>query len=409
MKIRNLYLLSAAAIVSSCGTSSYFASNSGRDAVYDSEPQETPKYEPQKKNDTPQLARLKEKTLILSKVNSTAKLGDGADTIYFRIKDTLVTDSTMTFEELITKFDNPTYIINLEVNDDNYANSMYPWWGAGYYGRSAVLRDYWWYVYTTFYGPAYTPYSYWTYSPFYYYDMWFWYYPTNYSWMFDRMYAPYYFPMYYYYYGNGYGYAYPYYGWYGGGGGHYANYHNDYGWRTNGDDYYYGNRSGSGSQSDKGEERSGGSYRRVGQGNISQTSGYIPDKTRMASERGTSSYRRDGSSSSFQSASTYSAAGRARNTTSSNEANYRRSTYNSNSEYRSDGTVSRYSGSSRNSQQSSNNSSNNSSYPVRYSTQSSGSGSSPSAGSSSSAGSSAGSSGGGASHNTSGGGSVHRR
>lgn len=405
MKMRNFTFLAATILAASCGTSTYYSSSNIKDAVYDTDYTYTQNSTPKKQvSESPQLARLKEKTLILSKAESSAKMTDGADTIYFRIKDTLLTDSTMTFEELITKFDNPTYIINLELDDDYNQYYFYnPWWtNSMRYSIFGFPRSY---FYSGFYyNPWYYPYY--TYNPFWMYggynSIWYdnlyygMYYGSN-SWLMG-MYYPWY-----YYYGymgypySGYGYGYP---------GHYMNYYNHDGWTAD-EDYFHGKRSVDPQNPNKDSERSGGSYVRRGSERtvVTQTSGLVPDRTRMSTDNSSSVYRRGGNTMTTPAAGYQSAGTRSRYSSSTGQStSYRKSEYNNTSDQRGN-SYSRPASSSYQNGAATRTTSGSS----NYNNTSGNTRSNSNSGSVAPASSSGSNSGGGASRSSSGGGSVYRR
>jgi hypothetical protein len=224
-------------LLSSCGTSTYFASASYDDAIYYNPSEQVL---PAKDFATDQkLAELRNKTRSI--VNLQINNNTENEIIVNNEDDTVYIEPYESYEELLTKFDNSRYDIEITIVDDgDYYDSWWPtpYWRYGWYNPWYHGYRNWW----SFNGWYYNP---WFYS---YYDPWgFWYDPWYYG------YGPYswYYPGYYGYWNYG-----GYYPWYNGGG-YYA--HND------GRDIYHGRRSGYGDVTSGGGNnsvRSGGSYLR---------------------------------------------------------------------------------------------------------------------------------------------------
>lgn len=377
MKIRNFSLLAVAAILTSCGTSTYYSSTSFNDAVYSVDEPVVKQNIPVKKEESQELTSLKNKTIVLAKASNERSRSVSGDTLYLSVTDTIFADGSMSFEELLTKFDNPVYIINFDPRYNWYYDDFYMWnpWRSYYYGMHGYYN-------------TWNPYWSW-YSPYGFYNDWYWY-GGYYSWYPYRWASyPWNYGLYSWYWG-GYPWYWDSYPYYPGGGYTYTR-----------DNIFYGKRTGNYSQNVGGTQRSGGSYVRRGGENsyINQTSGMTPDRSRYSS--GSSVYRREGSSQ--QQAGTYrsnSVGTRSRSYTqgsssSTGNDSYRRSTYIGNS---SQSSSERNNGSTyRNNSTQSSSQSNSRSYNT-YSTPSRSGG-----------GSSSGSSGSSSSSNSSGGGSVYRR
>jgi len=245
MKNSFYILLILGFVISSCGTSKQYTSSEYGDAIYNNSPEKIIALSTATDEG---MANLKQKTKELGR---TTVNGYDAKVIYVNDEGTadivvdgensyLILDSTMSFEERLTKFRSPNYNINIYISDRwGWDNSDYysPWWYMSsnpWFYRNRMAR---------YYRSSFYYYDWWS-SPF---NRWGYYDPWNYG--YNNWYG---------YYGYGY-YGYPFY--------RYNNYYGYYGW--------YGNHHG-----DKyGDWYSGGGH------SGGHSGGYSSDRSRYVGKR----------------------------------------------------------------------------------------------------------------------------
>ncbi len=254
MKNQLITIIFFGLLISSCGTTTHYASSSYDDAIY---------YTPGNETQTTlysatsnELTDLKNRTREASKLIKEGKIQNviyvdengNASIVSQDVDSSILDDSFESYEERICKFDSPVYVVNITFQDRWYGNYGY-WNNPWYYGYSNPwrFRHYG-------YNPWYGPWSY--YNPYYS----FWGSPWN---NFGYDYNPFY-GYYGGYYGPYYGYGYGYYGfgnWYNGGW-YNSNYHYNGGGESR--EIYYGRRLEYDGDSYGGRDaaRSGGSYNR---------------------------------------------------------------------------------------------------------------------------------------------------
>lgn len=229
MKNKVYTLLIAGLAVSSCGTANLYTSSGYDDAIYNLDPdkavalitatnRELLDLKTRTAEAEQKIIKDKNTEIIYFDENGVANIPVDPE------KTFIVLDSTMSYEELLRKFESPDYTINLYLRDswrDEY--DYFNMWGWGYNPwRYRSYGSYWdrYFYYNWAYGGYFSPYFM---SPFY--DYYFDYYtPFN---------SPWYTYMYYErWYGHWGGPT-----WYAGG-----NYYGDYYGRHNGRSYYHGKR-----------------------------------------------------------------------------------------------------------------------------------------------------------------------
>ncbi|MFB0973804.1 MAG: hypothetical protein QMB59_04465, partial [Bacteroidales bacterium] len=268
-------------ILSSCGVSSYYASSGNYfdDGIY---------YRPRREMKVTRLAAQNDlNTLRSSDRYSTRQYA--TDTLFFDEngnaeiqydpdKTYLIYQDGESYESRLKKFDDPTYSIVVDFDDD------YDYYG-GWYG----YNPWWSYSWYPYYGYSYNRWR-WGYNP--------WYYSSFYSWYDPWYYGGWYDPYYSWSYGWYDPWYYDYYGWGWGGRGGWPYYYADYG-ASRGANYQR-------------DPSRGGSYNRFGpsttaysrRGNTANTSSSYQRNSNDFSTRsaagygtlGTSSYRRGGPS-----------------------------------------------------------------------------------------------------------------
>ena len=219
-------------VISSCGTSKQYTSSEYGDAIYNNSPEKIIALSTATDEG---VANLKQKTKELGR---TTVNGYDAKVIYVNDEGTadivvdgessyLILDSTMSFEERLTKFRSPNYNINIYISDRwGWDDSDYysPWWYMSsnpwfyrnrmerYYG-SSFYYDWWGSPFSRWGNRYYDPWNY-GYNGYYGYNSWYGNYCYGYyGYPFNRYYNTY---GYYGWYGNYYGDKYG--DWYSGGG-----------------------------------------------------------------------------------------------------------------------------------------------------------------------------------------------
>lgn len=246
MKNQFIILLSLGTLLSSCGTTTHYASSSYDDAIYYNPGNGQTNTINSATNDT--LFVLKNKTREAAQSNKSVNVRE----IIIMDEDTTVIVPKESFEEILTKFDSPYYVVDINItNGRGYDYWNDPYWSYGFYNpwyfrhnRFGPWGSYWYDPYDWFYSPYY---SYWN-SP--WYNPWYY---GSYGFGYGGYYGGYY----------GYGY-YPYDSWYYSGGG----------FGYNNRKALYGRRDDQGGYDnhDRGTARSGGSYVRR-EANVEQIRG----------------------------------------------------------------------------------------------------------------------------------------
>lgn len=217
MKNRTLLLLALSIILSSCATTNRYASSSFEDAIY--QKPDSDNYLVVNTNVEKELEVLRGKTKESNKIMIDGKV---VEAVYADEQGNVEIDANSettyvilnpgeSFEERLSKFDNPTYTININYVDQGVYN---PWYG--YMPYSAYRNLYWRHRWYSMWDPyMWSPWSnfghhYW-YTPYYsWYTPFYSHYPGSWGW-----------PHYSYYHGPNYWYGgwggYPYYGITGGG------------------------------------------------------------------------------------------------------------------------------------------------------------------------------------------------
>lgn len=267
-------------VISSCGTSKQYTSSEYGDAIYNNSPEKIIALSTATDEG---LANLKQKTKELGR---TTVNGYDAKVIYVNDEGAadivvdgegsyLILDSTMSFEERLTKFRSPNYNINIYIsdrwgwNDNDYYS---PWWYMSsnpWYFRNRMDRYYGSSFYYDWWG---SPFSRWGSR---YYDPW------NYGYYgYNSWYGYYGYPFSRYY--NNYGYYGSYYGWYGW---PYGSYH--YGDKYG--DWYGGGGHSGGYTSDRGRYigKRVDNYRSAGDNNNGPSRGVVKREPRMEQIGGT--------------------------------------------------------------------------------------------------------------------------
>jgi len=204
-------------VISSCGTSKQYTSSEYGDAIYNNSPEKVIVLSTATDEG---MANLKQQTKELGRTTvngydaKVVYVNDegAADIVVDGENSYLILDSTMSFEERLTKFRSPNYNINIYISDRwGWDDSDYysPWWYMSsnpwfyrnrmdrYYG-SNYYYDWWGSPFSRWGSRYYDPWSY-GYSGYYGYNSWYGYYGYGYyGYPFNRYY-------------NNYGY----YGWYG--------------------------------------------------------------------------------------------------------------------------------------------------------------------------------------------------
>jgi len=257
MKNQFIILLSIGTLLSSCGTTNQYVSSSYDDAIY---------YNPANDQTITINSATNDALFVLKSKTREARQSNKSTTIQEIIlmdEDTTVIVPEESFEEILTKFDSPYYVVNINIINGrggyNYWDDPY-WSNFGFYNPWQFRHNRYspWSSYYNWYGSDgwfYSPYySYWN-SP--YYNPWYY---GNYGYGYG-------YGNYYGYYGGYYGYGYfPYDSWYYSGGGSGSNYDTR---KT-----IYGRRDDQGGYNnhDGGTARSGGSYVRR-EANVEQIRG----------------------------------------------------------------------------------------------------------------------------------------
>lgn len=268
MKNQIIILLFLGTLFSSCGTTTHYLSSSYDDAIYYNADKDQPLIINSATSDV--LTVLKNKTWEAARSNNNINI---QEIIYVDDQDSAVIIPEESYEEILTKFDSPYYVINVNVaNDRDRYNYWDDPWYDGYYNP--------WYFRHSIFGPWSIGYSW--YGP---YD---WFYSPYYSYWSSPWYNPWYGGYYglSIYYGH-YGYYDPYDSWYynGWSGSHFYNPRQR----------YYGRRDDNVNNSGRGSAISGGSYVRR-EAVVEQTRGGRLNKNHSEStipERSESVYRRE--------------------------------------------------------------------------------------------------------------------
>ncbi len=253
MKNQFIILLSLGVLLSSCGTTNHYISSSYDDAIYYNPGNDQTVTINSATNDA--LIVLKNKTRQVAQSNKNVNIQE----IILMDNDTTVIVPEESFEEILTKFDSPYYVVNINIING---------WGGYNYWDDPYWSNYGFYNPWQFRHNRFSPWS--PYFNWYGYDGWF------YSPYYSYWNSPYYNPWYYGYYGYGYG---NYYGYYGGyyGYGYYPYdswYYSGGGSGHNTRKTLYGRRNDEGGYDnhDRGTARSGGSYVRR-EANVEQIRG----------------------------------------------------------------------------------------------------------------------------------------
>lgn len=257
MKNKVYTLLITGLVISSCGTANLYTSSGYDDAIYNPEHKKAVALSSATNRE---LLDLKARTAeaeqkIIKDKNTEIVYFDENGVANIPVdpeKTFIVLDSTMSYEELLRKFESPDYTINLYLRDNRMNEyDYYDTWRWGYNPwRYRSYGSYWnrYFYYNWAYGGYYSPYYWSMYSPFYYDYNDFYYSPF---WSNSPYYNPWYMNRYYdRWYGNWGGY----WGdswWYSGGGGWGGN-HSATGSRS----YYSGKRkSAFGEKTDRNDNR----------------------------------------------------------------------------------------------------------------------------------------------------------
>lgn len=246
MKNINLTLLLLGLLLSSCGTSNRYSSAYYEDATYYRPPERDLVADVEREKE---LSELRDKTISI--VNLRINNETSNEIVLNSENDTVLIEPYESYEELIRKFDDPEYNLEISVVEDEDYYYDDPWyssfWHYGWYNPRYSSFGSWRYGYS-WYNPWYSPWQYSWHNPWFssYWDPW--YYSPGYSWHYG-WHDPYYMNYYGYW-----GYN-PYFG-----------YYNPYWYSGEKRDVYYGKRDDPGNSSGGGSGvRSGGSYlRRTG-------------------------------------------------------------------------------------------------------------------------------------------------
>ncbi|PKP37880.1 MAG: hypothetical protein CVT97_03975 [Bacteroidetes bacterium HGW-Bacteroidetes-14] len=203
MKNKVYTLIITGLVISSCGTANLYTSSGYDDAIYNLDPDKAVALSTATNRE---LLDLKTRTAeaeqkIIKDKNTEIIYFDENGVANIPVdpeKTFIVLDSTMSYEELLRKFESPDFTINLYLRDNRMNdNSYYDTWRLGFNPwRYRSYGSYWdrYFYYNWAYGGYYSPYYWSMYGPFYYdyYDLYyspFWAYSPYYSpWFMNRYY-----------------------------------------------------------------------------------------------------------------------------------------------------------------------------------------------------------------------------